>query len=167
MKTVAEAIWNVCEDTSNVNHIIIQIQNINQFTFNVSIVLLIAALGDDAKTAKGNEMSLHKLNAMVERIEQLDIFKNKNDREVLLDFLCLFQTFQRLVSTPAIRDDSIKTVLKIQPNQLVRIKNHLQTVLLRLNKSISDETELKENTTISYCIQLVLNNMDSFDSNLF
>lgn len=165
--TAVEAIWKVSEDSTNLNHIIIEIHGQNQFTFNVSIVLLLAALGNLCTTVKSNTLSLVKLDDIVDRIVKLDIFNDKNDRQIMGDFLCLFQTFQRLLSTAAARDDSLRHVLILHPNQLKRVKTHLQTVLQGLNKTINDQTDLKNNTTISYCIQLVLSNMDSIDTNLF
>lgn len=163
----AEAIWNVSSDASNINHIIIEIQDRSQFTLNVSIVLLIAALGNLTTTIKPNRLPLVKSSAIFDQIGKLDIMKNKNEKNILFDFLCLFQTFQRLISTTAARDDSLKNVLIFQPNQLERIKTQLQAILQTLNKTINDQTDLNENTSISHCIQLILSNMDIIDSNLF
>lgn len=164
---VAEAIWTVSSDSSNINHIIIGIHDRNQFTLNVSIVLLIAALGCLTTTAKPNRLPLVKSDAIFNQIGKLDIMKSKREKMVFFDFLYLFQTFQRLISTPAARDDSLRNVLVIQSNQLERIKIQLQALLQSLNKTINDQTDLNENTTISHCIQLILTNMDIVDTNFF
>lgn len=163
----AEAIWNVSSDSSNINHIVIAIQEYSQFTFNVSVVLLIAALGNVVPTVKSSRLQLVELDAICDRIEELDIIKNKNDKQILFDFLSLFQTLQRLASTAAARDDSLKNLSTMQPNHLNRIKTHLQAVFQSLNKTINDQTDLNENTTISHCIQLILSHMETIDSNLF
>lgn len=163
----AEAIWNISSDSSNINHMIIEIQDRSQFTLNVSIVLLIAALGNLTTAVKPNKLPLVKSDAIFDQIGKLDIMKNKNEKKILFDFLNLFQTFQRLVSTSAARDDSLKNVLIIKPSQLERVKTQLQAILQSLNKTISVQTDLNENTTISHCIQLILSNMDIIDSNFF
>lgn len=165
---VAEAIWTVSSDSSNINHMIIEIQYRNQFTLNVSIVLLIAALGNLTTTVKPNRLPLVKSEAIFDQIGKLDIMKNKNEKMILFDFLCLFQTLQRLVSsTSAARDVSLKNMLTFQSSQLERLKSQLQATLQSLNKTINDQTDLNENTTISHCIQLILSNMDIIDTNLF
>lgn len=163
---VAEAIWMVSSDSSNINHIIIEIQHHSMFTFNVSMVLMIAVLGNLTTKVKSNKLPLVKPNAIFEQVGKLDIMKNSGDKKILFDFLYLFQTFQLLIITSAARDDSLKNVLSIQPNQLERLKSQLQTILQTLNRRITDQADLNENTTISHCIQFILNNMDNIDINL-
>lgn len=92
-----EAIWRVSSDASNINRVIIEIQHQNQFTFNVSMVLAIAALGNLTTKVKSNRLTLVKMDAIFDQIGKLDIMKNPNDKKVLVNFLYLFQTFQRLV----------------------------------------------------------------------
>lgn len=159
----AEAIWNVSSDSSDINHIIIAIQDRNQFTFNVSVVLLIASLGSLAAPVKSNRLPLVTLDEVFDRVEVLNVTKNKNDKKIFLDFLCLFQSFQRLISTSMARDDSLKNVLVLQSNHLKRIKTHLRKILQSLNKTINDQTDLNEDTTISHFIQLILSHMDMID----
>lgn len=169
MLTAAEAIWNVSSDASNMNRMIIEIHHQNQFAFNVSMVLNIAVLGSlTASKAKSNQLPLVNSDAIFEQIGKLDIMKNQCDKKILVDFLHLFQTFQRLVTSSAARDETLKNCLTIQPNQLDRLKNQLQAILQSLNKRITnDQRDLNENTTISHCIQLILHNMDLIDINLF
>lgn len=165
--TAAEAIWNVSTDSSNINLMIIEIQQQNQFTFNVSMILIIAVLGNLTTKTKSKRLPLVKSNGIFDQIGKLDIMKNPNDKKMFVDFLHLFQTFQRLIMASAARDPSLKSVLLIQPNQLERLKNQLQAIQQGLNKRITDQTDLNENTTISHCIQLILNNMEMIDSTLF
>lgn len=162
----AEAVWSISSDSSNINRIVIDVYAFNQFMFNVSIVLLVAALGNSTAAVKSKKLPLVKLDDIFDRIEQLDLFKDKKEKQSCFDFLILFQTFQRLMSTSAARDESLHNVLAIQAEQLERLKNHLQTMLLGLNRTINDQKDLNENTTISHCIQLILTNMDNINSNL-
>lgn len=148
---VAESIWTVSSNASNINHIIIAMHGFNQFTFNVSLVLLIAALSQITKP-NSEHLSLLELGPILDRIETLEIIHKMDDKKNMFDFLMLFQSFQRLASRPAARDGSLQEMLHIESTQLESLEAHLKAVTEELNKTIREQMDLNENTSVRYFV---------------
>ncbi|XP_031631382.1 uncharacterized protein LOC116345824 [Contarinia nasturtii] len=154
---VAEAIWKVSKNALNINHTIIAINGFNQFTFNVSIVLLLAALG--SSTSKSDNLPLLKADTIHKKMLSLKIVNDKNSKQAIFDFLSLFQTYQRFLSTPAAEDESLTTIIHMKREQLQLIEENLKKTIQELNKTIRDHRDLNENPMIVHFIELVMNNM--------
>lgn len=148
MLAVAESIWRVTTDASNINHILIAIHSYNQFTFNVSFLLLIGALGSLTTKTKSKKISLIPIDLVLHHIMKLDILKNKSDKQIMKDFLILFQSFQRWISMPSARNHSLAKILTIQSSQLDQLETYLNMVTVQLNQSIRRQMDLTENTSV-------------------
>lgn len=143
---VAEAIWKVSSNALNVNQCIVFIHGFNQFTFNVSIVLLLSALGN--LTSKSNNLPLLKADTIITKIAKLDIVSDKRSKQTFFDFLTLFQTYQRLISTPAAEDESLLKIITLKATQMELLDEYLKKATLELNKTIRDEKDLNENPAV-------------------
>lgn len=148
--TVAESIWKVSSNASNVNHILIAIHGYNQFTFNVSIVLLLSALGNLTIKTKSNQLPLLKAETVLKKLQSLDIAHEKNDKKILFDFLSLFQSYQRLMCLSAATDASLTGMHIYKPDQLEQLEGCLKKTTQTLNKTIRDQKDLNENPLVRY-----------------
>lgn len=146
--TVAESIWKVSSNASNINHILIAIHGYNQFTFNVSIVLLLSALGNLTVKTKSNQLPLLKADAVLKKLQSLDIVHEKNDKKILFDFLSLFQSYQRLMCLSAATDASLIEMHLYNPDQLEQLEECLKKQTQTLNKTIRDQKDLNENPLV-------------------
>lgn len=147
--TVAEAIWKVSSNASHINHIVIAIHGYNQFTFNVSVVLILGALGSLTSKRKSNKLPLLKAEAIFNKIQSLDIVNEPGNKKVLFDFLILFQSYQRLICLPAAKDTCLTEIIVFEPAQLERLKESLKKATQNLNKTIRDQQDLNENPMVS------------------
>lgn len=145
---MAESIWTVSSEASNINHIIIAMHGYNQFTFNVSIVLLLAAMGSLAASKKTRKMQLVKSEMIYDKILKLNV-SDQNAKHILMDFLTLFQTFQRLVCLPQARDECLREMLVFQKKHLEELGDYLKKVNQMLNKTILDQHDINDNTRVS------------------
>lgn len=146
---VAESIWKVTTDPSNINHIVMQIHAYNQFTFNVSITLLIGAFGSLVTKNQSEKLPLVPIENVLRDVMMLNIVKNKADQQIMLDFLILFQSFQRMMSLPFARDDSLKDVLAMESIQLDELTLYLKVVIEETNRSIRHQINMDENTLVT------------------
>ncbi|XP_055310663.1 uncharacterized protein LOC129573742 [Sitodiplosis mosellana] len=158
--TVAEAIWKVSPSASNINHIVIAIHGYNQFTFNVSIVLLLAAFGSLVSKTKSNKLPLLEAEAVFKKLQSLDIVNDHSEKKIMFDFLSSFQSYQRLMCLPAAKDTCLSELAVFKPAQLEQLKECLKKATQSLNKTIRDQQDLNENPLIVHSIELTMNNMD-------
>lgn len=147
---MAESIWKVSSNASNINHIIISIHGYNQFTFNVSIILLFASFGCVATEIKPKKLPLSKAQTIHEQITSLDIVKNPHEKQMLFDFVTLFQTYQSLMKLPAAQNKSICDAMTFDKVKLKLIEEHLKIVIQNVDKSIRDQKDLNENTLVCW-----------------
>lgn len=145
--TVAEAIWKVSSNALELNRILIAIHGYNQYTFNVSMILLLAALGSLTLSEQSDKLPLMEADAIYTKIESLDIHE-RNAKQTLFDFLCLFQSYQRLISLQASKDESLSTIICLKPKQLQKLEEYLKMATRILNKTIRDQEDLNENTAV-------------------
>lgn len=152
--TVAEAIWKVSSNPSNINHIVIAIHGYNQFTFNVSIVLILSALGSLTSNRKFNKLPLLKAEAIFNKLQSLDIVNVHSDKKVLFDFLFLFQSYQRLMCLPTANDTCLNEIIVFEPAKLDGLMESLKKATQNLNKTIRDQQDLNENPIVSQAVNL-------------
>lgn len=148
--TVAESIRKVSSNASHINHIVIAIHGYNQFTFNVSVVLLKSAFGDLMVTNKDEKMRLVKADLIYDGIQKLDYVNDKNANQTLFDFIKLFQTYQGLVCSPAAQNGCLKEMIVFRHSQLVQLEDYLQKMIQNLQKTIRDQKNMRENTIVSF-----------------
>lgn len=148
--TVAESIWKVSSNASNINHILIAIHGYNQFTFNISIVLLLSALGNLTIKTKTNQLPLLKADAVFKKLQSLDIIYEKSDKKILFEFLSLFQSYQRLMCLSAAMDVSLTEMHVHNSDQLDQLEECLKKTIQTLNKTIRDQKDLNENPLVRY-----------------
>lgn len=150
---MAEAIWMISSNGTNLNHMIIAINGYNQLTFNASIILLLAAFGSLTIKQKSDKLPLCSMDICYDQIASLDIVNDPNARKMLFDFLSLFQSYQSLMNLPAARDESICDAFTMKSTTLKLIEQHLKNVLQSLSKAIRDEKELNENTLVRLLVR--------------
>lgn len=147
---VAESIWKVSSNASNLNHIIVAIHGFNQFTFNVSMVLLTVALGGLTVKKKTNKMRLTNSQKAYQEILKLDYLNDANSKRIFFDFLTLFQNLQRLVCLSAARDESLKEIMVFEKKYLDQLESYLKLATENLTKIIRDQKDLNENTAVRF-----------------
>lgn len=152
----AEAIWKVSSSVTNVNHIIIGIHGYNQFTFNVSVILLLAAIGSLMSKSKNNRLPLLKADTFLQEIGTLDVVNNPNSKRIMFDFLALFQTYQGLSSLPNAHDASIAKLLIFKAKHLKSLEEHLKRMMQSFNKRIRHQENLNENTSVGISINCLI-----------
>lgn len=139
---VAESVWKVTTNASNINHIVCKIHAYNQFTFNVAVKLLIGTFGSLVTKGKSEKMPLVPIDVVVDDIMTLNIVKNRADKQTMYDFLMLFQSYQRLMSLPFARDSCLKDVVDMESLQLDELTSHLKDVIGDANRCIRLQIDL-------------------------
>lgn len=145
---MAEAIWKASSSIANLNRILIGIHGFNQFTFNVSVILLLAAYGRLTSKHKTDKLPLLNADAIYDHIASLDVVKSKTAKQTMCDFLSLFQIHQGLLMLPSSRDQSIADLLMLKTKQMKGFQDHLKNTMETLNKSIRDQQDLSQNILV-------------------
>lgn len=135
-------------NASNINHIVIAIHGYNQFTFNVSMVLLMAALGSLTGKAKSDRLPLTKVDTLFKKLQSLDVVRDPSDKKIMYNFLSLFQSYQRLMSKA--NDTSLTEMFRFQTAQLDQLEACLKKTTQNLNKTIRDQKDLNDNPVVGH-----------------
>lgn len=147
-------------NASNVNHIVATIHSFNQFTFNVSIVLIIAALSNLTSNVQSGTLPLLDFGPIFDYIMQLNVTTNKCENKIMFDFLVLFQSFQLLICSSAALDESLRNILFMDGNQLSLLENRLKKDIEHLNKSMRDQIVVNENASVRYICHILIYRRD-------
>lgn len=109
---------------------------------------MLAAFGTLMSKEKNDKLPLLKADTFFDGIGSLDVVNSPISKRIILDFLALFQTYQVLLMLSNAHDKSIAHLLTFKPQQLKCFEEHLKRMMQSLNKSIRDQKDLTENTSV-------------------